>query len=64
VSTPTDPNLPSVSPDDDLDTTVGCWDPYVASLMLRERPGQPGAGDDDDGAPVMSFARLQGKRGR
>ena len=48
----------------ELESTDGGWDPYVASLLMSGgRPGNAVTADKDDDAPVMSMNRAPGNRG-
>jgi hypothetical protein len=61
----TEPRSASGPQDPELDATDGGWDPYVTSLLAGGRsPGGDTADGEDDGVPVMSLARVEGKRPR
>jgi hypothetical protein len=60
-----EPKFAAGPQDPELESTDGGWDPYVTSLLKGGAPRDDALSDDeDDGAPVMSFSRVEGKRGR
>ncbi len=60
---PIDPKADPGPDTDDLDQVDAGWDPYVASLLASPALA-PAVGEPDDGAPVMSFARVEDRRRR
>lgn len=65
MATREEPKHESSPQDAEFDATDGGWDPYVTSLLLGTTglKAAPAEGEDD-GVPVMSFSRVQEKRGR
>lgn len=61
----TEPRAIDAPQDSDFDATDGGWDPYVTGLLAGAgAPAGDHADEEDDGAPVMSLARVEEKRGR
>jgi hypothetical protein len=57
-----EPKIAAAPEAPELDTDGG-WDPYVTSLLLNgARERDAAEGDEDDGAPVMSFSRSPQRR--